>query len=102
MKVGDKVWLFDENRRVYKKEYGSSPIYSEYFYQVIIEGETRNSWIIEGNKFSKKTLQGIYTNETKTEKIWEHENRYKIREKINYCSIKTLKQISNLLLKNNE
>ena len=99
LKVGDKVWLFDQNRRVYEKDsiISSAPIFSEYFYQVTITGETSRSWLIGREKFSKKTLEGIYTNETKADKIWDEENRYKITEKVRYCSIIELKKINEIL-----
>jgi hypothetical protein len=99
LKVGDKVWLFDQNRRVYKTDsiISSAPIFSEYFYQTTITGETSRSWIIDREKFSKKTLQGIYTDEMKADKIWEEENRYRIVEEVRYCSIDKLKKIALIL-----
>lgn len=99
MKVGDKVWLFNINRRVYPKDNRgfSSPIYSEHFYEAVIEGETSRSWIVCGEKFSKKDPRGIYTDETKELKIWDNENRYIIKNKIDRCSVEILKQIDGLL-----
>ena len=97
MKIGDRVWLFDGNRRVYDKKFGSLPIYAEHFYQATISGETSKSWIIHYDKFSKKTLQGIYSDEQKADMIWENNNRYKIIEQIRRCPIEILKRIDNIL-----
>lgn len=99
MKTGDKIWLFDINRRIYPKNGKGNPIYSEHFYQAIVSGETKRSWLVAGKKFSKKNPLGIYTNEQKSDAIWENENRYKIIEKIEFCSIDKLKQIENILNK---
>ena len=99
MKVGDKVWLFDFNRRVYPKEggMGRSPIYSEHFYQCEIDGETSRSWIVSGTKFSKLNPQGIYNDQQKEERIWDYENRYKIVKGVESCSTKQLKEILSIL-----
>lgn len=96
MKIGDKIWLFDANRRIYKKG-EQSPIFSEHFYKVTIDGETSRSWLIGRDKFSKKDPCGIYTDEQKEDKIWDHMNRYKIIDKIKNCSIAKLKQINSII-----
>ena len=98
MKVGDKVWLFDFNRRVYPKNgsISNSPIYSEYFYQATIDGETSRSWIVLCQKFPKKNPIGLYTDKQKADKIWVNENRYRIVKLVENCSIEKLKQIEEL------
>ncbi len=104
MKIGDKVWLFDTNRRIYPKDNRGmgaavmgAPIFSEHFYQVTIDGETSRSWLIGREKFSKKDPLGIYTDEQKEDKIWDHVNRYKIIDKIKNCSVSKLKQINSII-----
>ena len=100
MKVGDKIWLFSGNRRVYRKdgvEY-SSPIYSEHFYQDTIDGETSRSWIVGKTKFSKKDTRGMFTDKEKDEDIWGHDNRHKIMDKIYNCPVSVLKKINELLV----
>jgi len=99
MKVGDKVWLFDYNRRIYPKTGGisSSPIYVEYFYQAIIDRETSRSWVVLNQKFPKKNPIGIYTDEQKNDKIWDYENRPKIVRLVEQCSTDKLKQIEKIL-----
>jgi len=98
MKVGDKVWLFDTNRRVYPKgSITSAPIYAEHFYQTTIDDETPRSWIIGRQKYSKKGGEGIYTDEQKADRLWDHANRYNIIEKVKECSVEKLKQIEEIL-----
>jgi len=99
MKVGDKVWLFDMNRRVYKKDGVSftPPIYAEHFYEAVIDGETSRSWLIGRRKYPKNNPLGIFTDEQKADNIWANEKRYKIQNEISYCSIAQLKQIDLIL-----
>ena len=97
MKVGDKVWLFDGNRRIYDKKFGSAPIYAEHFYLAEITGETSRSWLIHGDRYSKKTLLGIYNSNQREDMIWENTNRYKIIDLVRYCSIEKLKDIDRIL-----
>ena len=100
MKVGDKIWLFSSNRRVYRKdgiEY-SSPIYSEYFYQDTIDGETSRSWIVGKTKFSKKDTRGIFTDQEKEDSIWANDYRWKIVDKVGNCPVSVLKKINELLV----
>jgi len=57
--IGDTVWIFDENHRVYRKdENGRSfggPIYREHWVPTKITGETTRSWLIGyGEKIPKK------------------------------------------------
>ena len=96
MKVGDKVWLFSENWREYISSQ-SAPIYEKHFRQFIIESETTKSWIVNGDKFSKKNTIGLYTDEQKSDKIWDNINRYKIGEKVRCCSIAQLKRVNSIL-----
>ncbi len=85
-KVGDKVWVFNENHREYatdKKGHpvGGGPIYEKHFVQVEITGETSRSWLIgkwHPIKISKRDLKGIYTDEQKADAIWAHEHAYNI------------------------
>ena len=55
--IGDTVWVFDTNRRVYPKDDGG-PIYREHFRPLKITGETRASWLLEeGLKIDKANGQ---------------------------------------------
>jgi hypothetical protein len=121
MQIGDKVWIFDSNRRTYEDDQGNklrSPWYRGYFVERFILGETKQSWIIgwhgatldsRGNyKVNKKTL--TYTNSyggnfkihTSEEEIdrecWIQENQYKIREAVGFCKdYEKLKKIEEIL-----
>lgn len=55
LKVGDPVWLFDGNHRVYR-DGASGPVYREHFIRYVITGETRTSWLIrDAYKIDKST-----------------------------------------------
>ena len=99
MKIGDKVWLFSMNRRVYKKDGKSfsSPIFAEYFYEATVDGETSRSWLIGKTKYAKNNPIGIYTDEQRADAIWKEENQMKILDKVRYCTIEQLKQIDLIL-----
>lgn len=97
MKVGDVVWMFDSNRRVYPEGISAAPIYREHWTTLVIVGETAQSWLIGWNprhplhkawKLSKKDptrakLQNRwYRIETSQQAVdadcWAHEHRYAI------------------------
>jgi hypothetical protein len=61
MKVGDPIWIFDNNRRVYppttrkNRNFGSSPIWREHWHRQIVVSETRLSWVTNfGKKVPKR------------------------------------------------
>jgi len=57
MKLGDTIWLFNENKRVYKDGH-SGPVYREHFEAHTIVAENRASWILDnedGMKIDKRT-----------------------------------------------
>ena len=56
IKVGNSIWHFDVNRRVYAKDnnYSGGPIWLEHWVEYKITGETSRSWILShGIKLSK-------------------------------------------------
>lgn len=48
MKIGDTIWIFDQNRRVYPKGggIGKGPIWREHWRPEQIIGETKRSWLV--------------------------------------------------------
>jgi hypothetical protein len=96
MEVGDEVWLFDINRRVYDKS-SYSPVYSEHFYKARITGETTRSWIVNGIKYSKKNPLGLFTDQQKDDAVWADANRYKIIDLLKTLSTEKLKEVSKIL-----
>lgn len=123
MKIGDKVWIFDSNQRVYEDQDGnktSRAWYRGYFVEKYIIGETKQSWII-GNqnreidhtsniKVNKKTLtykrgartsldEKLYVSEEIiNQECWIKENRCSISEAVNRCNdYDKLKKIEEIL-----
>jgi len=124
MQIGDKVWIFDSNKRVYEDDKGNkldNCWYRGHFREKYIIGETKQSWIIgyEGNdidsrtnfKVNKKTLTYSITNnfgldkklyiseEEIKRKCWVYENRSGIIRKIEQCTdYDKLRKIEDILL----
>lgn len=102
-KVGDKVWTFDENRRIYVGSgiYGAKIIYAGHFVHEEIVGETSRSWIVgrRKKKISKKKSEGIiFTDEQKDANIWMHDYRYKIIQMVEQCrNVDTLRKIAEIV-----
>jgi len=120
MQIGDKVWIFDSNKRSYVDDKGNKLDrcwYKYHFDERYIIGETKVSWIIgyESNKIenknnikvNKKTLEypyqsclnGIlYISEEQIDRVcWIEENKYKIRDMVGMCKdydkLKKIKEI---------
>lgn len=85
LKIGDTVWFFDVNRRIYKDH---ELIYREHFVPLKIVGENKMSWLLEhGHKCKKGTLtisaQGFgeyhfYRQDDMEKRIYLHNHRHKI------------------------
>ena len=109
MQVGDKVWIFDSNRRRYE------------FVEKYILGETKQSWIVgyktasieerSNLKVNKKTLIYSTTNtlsldgrlyiyeEEIDRECWLNDNHYRIKELVGECkNYDKLKKIEEILL----
>lgn len=113
LKVGDTVWAFDVNRRVYPpKEEGDlwargGPIFEEHFRETKITGETRASWITERGTFAKGdgcqrgvniAPMTLYSAQGKADAVWMDANHGLIRQKVQNCrDINTLRRIQRLL-----
>lgn len=124
MQVGDKVWIFDSNRRRYEDDKGNKLVscwYRGHFSENYIIGETKQSWIVgckgssldnrNNYKVNKKNLTysttnmygkdgRLYISEEEVEQnCWLHDNRYKIREQVERCSdydkLKNIEEILN-------
>jgi len=99
LQVGDRVWIFDGNRRIYIKGQ-SGPVFREHFRPLTIDAETRISWVLsDGRKINKKTLDGCYpTEESVDDACWIQDHSYRISEEVRRCrSAATLKQIASLV-----
>lgn len=98
-----EMWVFDINRRVYKKDengrqYGS-PIWREHWRPVKIVGETRVSWIdFFGRKYPKKGSHGIAYSQTEIEQAAFINDSHKIARLVSQCKdYNTLKKIAELV-----
>jgi hypothetical protein len=113
MKLGDTLYRFDGNRRVYREGGafgGGGPIYREHFEPLKIVGENRMSWILErGWKVRKSDLKGeaesfqyggrgFFTAEGMELDIWLHDHKHRIVAYIERQATPTqLKQIAELI-----
>lgn len=119
LKIGDPLWRFDENRRVYPKTEegrrfgGGAPIYREHFSKYIIRDEIRGYWIIEPeawknpSKVNKKTLRSsvrssrigfqYFTEAAMEDSIWLHENRGRILDTLRSAPPAIWRAIANIL-----
>lgn len=102
IKVGDKFYMFDENRRIYRRdEKGKaigSPTFRGHFYEVTIEGETSRSWITNYGltKVPKSApFPPLYTEEMIATEEFVKEHGYSISEAVRKCrDHNTLKKIA--------
>ncbi len=97
IKIGDTIWVFDQNHRVYVDDNGnktSGPNYRHYWTERKVVGETSHSWLIgwEHNptKISKKNLRDGELNiclnmEEVEEKVWLDQNKYPIVRMLQRC-----------------
>jgi hypothetical protein len=110
LKVGDKVWAFDQNRRVYATKRDASyhpsgpPIWREHWVEQEVLGENRASFFIgfSGTVFDLKRLshyrklskadlkagkcRGFAFSEAEIDRLaWVEENRFKLIERIRQC-----------------
>ena len=121
MQIGDKVWIFDNNHRIYEDDKGNklsgAPWYRGHFVERYILGETKQSWIIgyENDcvdyrfnlKVNKKTMivnghalgTKLYLSEEEiNQACWMQENSYKITQRLQRCNdYNILKQVEKLL-----
>jgi len=120
LKIGDKVWIFDENTRKYTDEHGNKTVgtwYRGHFVEKHIIGETKVSWIIgyQGStpdnrdiKVNKKTLlynrqialdgQLYVSEEDINQHCWIHDNKHLLSRRVQDCKdYQKLKEIEEIL-----
>ena len=119
MKIGDPVWLFDDNRRVYPEGGrtfgGGGPIYREHFVEMVISGETAKSWIVSRGRCEHGKIPKIGDGDTRAMKngawrstiylsrvaveddIYCHDNRVRIADDVRRADAATLRAIDALL-----
>lgn len=106
MQIGDTLYHFDINRRIYTKpERGSGRvwgeiIYAEHFRPLKIVGETRQSWVLEYNHKVKKAdprKGGYYTAAQMADNLWVHDHKHKLRDLLDRATAEQLREIAKVL-----
>lgn len=124
VKVGDRVWVFDENRRVYPKDErghstGHSPIWREHWIEHRIVGENRATFFLWSGKdhsfqtdrlsiyrrLSKADLKSgeplrgmIFDEKDLDRRAWVHENAYKLSDAVRRSlNFEALAQVARLV-----
>lgn len=110
MKIGDTLYWFDVDRRVYDKPgMGGRTIYAEHFRAEEIVGETKLSWLVghwktKVNK-AKLTAAGrhgwgptlYYTAEGRDAQIWLEGHKHEILRMVGRADAETIKKIAALV-----
>lgn len=105
MKVGDTIWFFDQNRRVYAPGTTSPPIWRAHWAPIKVIGETSKSWLIgyehRPTKLPKSqtTWTGYALSEEEIDKAeWVYKNRFVIEKKVGYLNdYDKLKQVAEII-----
>lgn len=105
-KVGDPIWIFDDNHRVYQKG-KLGPVWREKWRKRLIIGETSRSWLVGCSmnspyptKISKKgPHHGVAFSESEIdEAAYIEENRYRISEAVRYVrDANVLRKVAELI-----
>ena len=111
--IGDSIWRFDQNRRVYTQrepgKYSSgAPIWREHWERMEIVGETRVSWLVgygaKGRVLHKvrkasPTLRGWAFDDAEIDRLaWVEANVYKLSRAVQDCrDYTTLQRVAEVL-----
>jgi hypothetical protein len=108
--IGETVYLFDGNQRVYKNDDGtpsSTPNPRRYWRATEIVNQTRDSWVLkyEGMKVDKKTMRlrlrdyfaldpRVYTQAQMEDKLWSDMHRGEILRLVQDADVTTLRRVA--------
>jgi len=106
--IGSKIWVYDENKRVYVDDAGNktnSPNPRHYWRECEIVGENKTSWIAgyhDEIKINKKTLasrhQIAYSLDEIERWLFVHYHRFALIDALRYCTdCDKLKAIAKIL-----
>jgi len=94
--VGDTIWVFDINRRVYREKKPGEvyarggPIWREHWRPRKVVGETSRSWVLErGDKVPKKGADPAcfaFSEADIDRREWVNDNRHKIASMVERCN----------------
>jgi hypothetical protein len=92
MKVGDTVWVFDSNHRVYRPRLPGEayarggPIWREHWRPRTIVGENARSWILNlGEKVPKKNPSAwmyAFSEQEIDDRAWVEEHRHRLVNRV--------------------
>lgn len=91
--IGKVIYIYDLNRCIYRD---GRCIEKEHWEPVVIEGETKVSWVLRhGRKIPKKGVRGVcFTEEERDKEVWLVENRFKISEMVRSLSYDDLRAVA--------
>lgn len=105
--VGQRVWEFDENKRVYRKPeegriYSGNPIYAEHFREHVVAEVLPRSYLVRSaghfatTKYShEKAERKFRTDEQKDQQTWMNYHRVMIVEMVREnCDPAVLKRVA--------
>jgi hypothetical protein len=108
-KVGDIIWHFDDNRRVYERDglgrAVGGPIYDEHFIACTITGEVGRSWLVYALGIEEKIAKvridqphsNWFSNTGRIDDIWIHDHRHKICELIFGSNAATMRKVAEVI-----
>lgn len=95
LRIGDTVYTFDVNRRVYKRDASGhakgGPIYREHFWPWKIVGEEKRSWLLSqysDGKWPTKMGKGnpaLLTERQVSDRCWIHDHRMCLARLVGDC-----------------
>lgn len=122
MKIGDSVWIYDSNCRIYPKDENgkhipnSSPDYRLSWLEKFVIGETRISWIVANSRdakpgqkwrchkipkkpeFQSTEVRGVaYSAEELDAAVWQSSHRWRVIRMVEHCNGDTLRKIAELV-----
>lgn len=107
LKIGDKIYYFNQNYRVYSKDNKGECIYNEHFRPLYITNENEKEYIVDENytinkrsnlliMYKEKT--NYYTEQEKKDNVFIKENAYKLSQIVrDIDSAEKLKKIKEIL-----
>lgn len=99
-KPGDKVYIFDYDRRIYENGRCGPPIFREHFREVTINSETSRSLVVGTFRPKKYAKSGseFYNLQDIEDACWEREHKYRIKELVGGISdVELLRKIADLI-----
>lgn len=108
--IGQTVWVFDPNRRVYRKNAAGcgfgAPVYREHFRPIVISGETSRSWTVGDGRWQIKipkaggAVRGniFMTEAAVNDDVWIKEHKYRIESLVGRLTdVETLRKVAALI-----